>query len=131
MPESSNLIITILGVVLIISLIVASLRMCNESERKVVLRLGRYTGVRGPGIFFLLPYIERTPFTLDMRVTVSSFTAEQTMTRDGAAVAVETNVFWRVVDAGRASMQVANYTEAVQGAAQGALRDIIGRNDLA
>ncbi|HYY87249.1 MAG TPA: slipin family protein [Chloroflexota bacterium] len=117
--------------VLLLWLMGASLRLCNEWERKVVLRLGRFTGVRGPGIFFLLPHIETTPFTIDMRVQVSSFVAEQTLTKDGASVTVDTLVYWRVVDAGRAAIQVANYAQAVMGAAQGALRDIIGRNDLA
>jgi regulator of protease activity HflC (stomatin/prohibitin superfamily) len=115
---------------LILVTILASLRICSEWERKVVLRLGRFTGVRGPGIFFLLPYVERTPFTIDMRVVTSTFTAEQTLTKDGASVTVDTIMYWRIVDAGRAAIQVANYSQAVMGAAQGALRDIIGRNDL-
>jgi regulator of protease activity HflC (stomatin/prohibitin superfamily) len=109
----------------------ASLRLCNEWQRKVVLRLGRFAGVRGPGIFFLLPFVETTPFTIDMRVNTSSFTAEQTLTRDGASVTVDALVYWRVVDAGRASIQVTNFASAVLGSAQGGLRDIIGRNDLA
>jgi regulator of protease activity HflC (stomatin/prohibitin superfamily) len=116
--------------VLIIATILASLRICNEWERKVVLRLGRFGGVRGPGIFFLMPYLEQTPFTIDMRVVTSTFVAEQTLTKDGASVTVDTIMYWRIVDAGRASIQVANYAQAVMGAAQGALRDIIGRNDL-
>ncbi len=111
-------------------LVVVSLRVCNEWERKVVLRFGRYSGVRGPGVFLLVPHIETTPFTIDMRVNTSNFVAEQTLTRDGASVTVDTIVYWQVVDAGRAAIQVANYTQAVLGAAQGALRDIIGRNDL-
>ena len=109
----------------------SSLRLCNEWQRKVVLRLGRCAGVRGPGIFFLLPFVETTPFTMDMRVNTSKFVAEQTLTKDGASVTVDTIVYWRIVDAGRAAIQVANYAEAVLGAAQGGLRDIIGRNDLA
>src|ERR671932_2644983 len=125
-----GLIPIIVVLVLLLWLISASLRLCNEWERKVVLRLGRFTGVRGPGIFFLLPHVETTPFTIDMRVQVSSFVAEQTLTKDGASVTVDTLVYWRVVDAGRAAIQVANYGQAVMGAAQGALRDIIGRNDL-
>jgi regulator of protease activity HflC (stomatin/prohibitin superfamily) len=129
MPTS--LIPIVLIIVLVLWLLGASLRLCNEWERKVVLRLGRFTGVRGPGIFFLLPHVETTPFTIDMRVQVSSFVAEQTLTKDGASVTVDTLVYWRVVDAGRAAIQVANYGQAVMGAAQGALRDIIGRNDLA
>ncbi|MFN8526253.1 MAG: slipin family protein [Chloroflexota bacterium] len=112
-------------------LIFASLRICSEWERKVVLRLGRFVGVRGPGVFFLFPFVETTPFTMDMRTITSSFVAEQTLTRDGASVTVDTMVFWRIVDAGRAAIRVSNYTQAVLGAAQGALRDIIGRNDLA
>ncbi len=111
-------------VIVILALIVffASLRLCNEWQRKVVLRLGRFAGVRGPGIFFLLPFVETTPFTIDMRVKTSTFTAEQTLTRDGASVTVDTLVYWRVVDAGRAAIQVVDYTAAVLGAAQGALR---------
>src|SRR5436190_17499111 len=117
-------------IVVAIIVILASLRICAEWERKVVLRLGRFAGVRGPGIFFLLPFVETTPFTMDMRVVTSNFVAEQTLTRDGASVTVDTIIYWRIVDAGRAAIQVANYTQAVTGAAQGALRDIIGRNDL-
>jgi regulator of protease activity HflC (stomatin/prohibitin superfamily) len=121
---------TLIILVLIIITILSSLRICSEWERKVVLRLGRFTGVRGPGIFFLLPYVEQTPFTIDTRVVTSPFQAEQTLTKDGASVTVDAIMYWRVVDAGRAAIQVANYSQAVMGAAAGGLRDIIGRNDL-
>src|SRR5215471_8689073 len=114
--------------ILIIITILSSLRVCSEWERKVVLRLGRFAGVRGPGTFLLLPHVETTPFTIDMRVNTSSFVAEQTLTRDGASVTVDTIVYWQVVDAGRAAIVVASYAQAVLGAAQGALRDTIGRN---
>jgi regulator of protease activity HflC (stomatin/prohibitin superfamily) len=120
----------IIVLVLIVITILASLRVCSEWERKVVLRLGRFGGVRGPGIFFLLPYIEQTPFTIDTRVVTTAFQAEQTLTKDGASVTVDAIMYWRIVDAGRAAIQVANYTQAVMGAAAGGLRDIIGRNDL-
>ena len=116
--------------ILVIITILSSLRICSEWERKVVLRLGRFGGVRGPGIFFLLPYVETTPFTIDMRVVTTAFQAEQTLTKDGASVTVDAIMYWRVVDAGRAAIQVANYVQAVMGAAAGALRAIIGRNDL-
>src|SRR5947208_13088117 len=121
--------ILIVAILLLIT-ILSSLRICSEWERKVVLRLGRFTGVRGPGLFFLLPYVEVTPFTIDTRVVTTPFQAEQTLTKDGASVTVDAIMYWRVVDAGRAAIQVANYTQAVMGAAQGGLRDIIGRNDL-
>ena len=120
----------IILVVLVLGIIIPSLRLCNEWERKVVLRLGRYTGVRGPGIFLLLPWIERTPFTIDLRTVTSSFTAEQTLTRDNVPVNVDTIIFWRVVQPDKAVLQVADYNSAVRGAAQTALRDVIGQNDL-
>jgi regulator of protease activity HflC (stomatin/prohibitin superfamily) len=121
---------TIVVAALILIVIFASLRICQEWERKVVLRLGSFTGVRGPGVFFLLPFIEQTPFTIDMRVVTNAFKAEQTLTKDGASVAVDAVVYYRV-DAGKAVIRVNNCTAAVMGAAQGALRDTIGRNDLA
>ena len=109
-----------IGLLIILLLIIitalSSLRICSEWERKVVLRLGRFGGVRGPGIFFLLPYIEQTPFTIDTRVVTSAFQAEQTLTKDGASVTVDAIMYWRVVDAGRAAIQVANYLQAVMGA---------------
>lgn len=129
MPQIGTIGLIIVVVAILIT-ILASLRICSEWERKVVLRLGRFGGVRGPGIFFLLPYIETTPFTIDTRVVTTSFQAEQTLTKDGASVTVDAIMYWRIVDAGRAAIQVANYSQAVMGAAAGGLRDIIGRNDL-
>lgn len=122
-----------LVVIIVILLIIffASLRLCSEWQRKVVLRLGRFSGVRGPGVFFLLPFVETTPFTIDLRTVTSSFTAEQTLTKDNVPVNVDTIIFWRVMDPALAVLQVADYTAAVMGAAQTALRDIIGRSDLA
>lgn len=117
-------------VVVLVSMVVASLRICSEWERKVVLRLGRFAGVRGPGIFFLVPYLETTPFTIDTRMITSSFTAEQTLTKDNVPVNVDTIIYWRVVDPKSAVLEVADYNAAVMGAAQTALRDIIGRTNL-
>src|SRR5207248_5001866 len=112
--------------ILIVITILSSLRICSEWERKVVLRLGRFGGVRGPGIFFLLPYLETTPFTIDMRVVTTPFMAEQTLTKDGASVTVDAIMYWRIVDAGRGAIQVVNVTQAVAGAGQGVLPDILG-----
>lgn len=122
--------ITVVVVVIALIIIFASLRICSEWQRKVVLRLGRFSGVRGPGVFFLVPFIETTPFTIDLRTVTSSFKAEQTLTRDNVPVNVDTVIFWRVMDPALAVLQVADYMAAVMGAAQTALRDIIGRNDL-
>jgi regulator of protease activity HflC (stomatin/prohibitin superfamily) len=99
-----------LFIVAAIVVVLASLRICSEWERKVVLRLGRFAGVRGPGIFFLLPFVERTPFTIDLRTVTSSFTAEQTLTRDNVPVNVDTIIYWRVIDPGRAVLQVEETT---------------------
>src|SRR6266852_1027983 len=87
--------VAIVAVLLLIT-ILSSLRICNEWERKVVLRLGRFGGVRGPGIFFLLPYIEQTPFTIDTRVTTTQFMAAQKPTTDGASVTVDAIMYWRI-----------------------------------
>ena len=108
--------IVIVAIVLLI--VIPSLRMCSEWERKVVLRLGRYTGVRGPGVFLLVPWIERTPFTVDLRTVTSSFTAEQTLTQDNVPVNVDTVIFWRVIDPARAVLQVEDYRAAVTAASR-------------
>ncbi|MGN6359585.1 MAG: slipin family protein [Thermomicrobiales bacterium] len=117
-------------VIFILILIFSTIRICSEWQRKVVLRLGRFAGVRGPGIFFLLPFIEQTPFTIDMRTVTNSYTAEQTLTRDNVPVNVDIVVFWQVVEPASAVLRVENYAAAVGGAAQTALRDSIGRSDL-
>src|SRR5262245_11585721 len=101
----------LVGLVLLV--VVPSLRICSEWERKVVLRLGRFTGVRGPGVFLLLPWIERTPVTINLRTVTSSFTAEQTLTHDNVPINVDTILFWRVVDPARAVLQVTDYNAAV------------------
>lgn len=106
------------------------LRICSEWERKVVLRLGRFAGVRGPGVFFLFPFVETTPYTIDLRTMTSSISAEQSLTRDNVPVNVDTVIYWRIVDPKLAVLAVADYQDAVLGAAQTALRDIIGRSDL-
>jgi regulator of protease activity HflC (stomatin/prohibitin superfamily) len=122
-----------LAVVLVLVLLFfwASLRICSDWQRKVVLRLGRFNGVRGPGVFLLLPLIERTPFTIDMRTITSPLRAESTLTKDGASVTVDMTVFWRVVNPEWASLKVANFSQAVLNSCQASLRDVIGRTILA
>jgi len=119
-----------MGTVFVVLFCVFCLRICSEWERKVVLRLGRFAGVRGPGIFLLLPLIETTPVTIDLRTMTNSISAEQTLTRDNVPVNVDTVVYWSVVDPKLAVLKVASYDSAVILAAQTALRDMIGRNDL-
>lgn len=115
--------------VIVIVAVVRCVRVCSEWQRKVVLSLGRFAGVRGPGLFLLFPW-ETTPYTIDMRMITSNFTAEQTLTHDNVPVNVDTVIYWRVIDSKAAVLEVEDYRAAVMGAAQTALRDIIGRTNL-
>jgi len=105
-------------------------RVAAQWERAVVFRLGRYTGLRGPGLFWIIPFIETLPAVIDQRVVTTGFAAEQTLTADTVPVNVDAVLFWMVHDAEKAALEVQNYRNAVSWAAQTALRDIIGRTSL-
>ena len=116
----------------ILGLLVAqSPQIAQQWERIVVLRLGRFVGLRGPGLFWIIPFIETVPRRIDQRVITSGFAAEQTLTMDTVPVNVDAVLFWMVVDPEKAALEVQNYSSAVSWAAQTALRDIIGRTSLA
>jgi hypothetical protein len=106
-------------------------RVAQQWERAVVLRLGRFTGLRGPGLFWIVPLIDSVTRRIDQRVITSSFAAEQTLTSDTVPVNVDAVLFWMVYDPEKAALEVQNYPVAVSWAAQTALRDIIGRTSLA
>jgi regulator of protease activity HflC (stomatin/prohibitin superfamily) len=106
-------------------------QIAQQWERIVVLRLGRFVGLRGPGLFWIVPFIDTVPKRIDQRVITSGFAAEQTLTMDTVPVNVDAVLFWMVVDAEKAALEVQNYASAVSWAAQTALRDIIGRTSLA
>jgi regulator of protease activity HflC (stomatin/prohibitin superfamily) len=105
-------------------------KVAAQWERAVVFRLGRYTGLRGPGLFWIVPFIETLPATIDQRVVTTGFAAEQTLTADTVPVNVDAVLFWMVHDAEKAALEVQNFRNAVSWAAQTALRDIIGRTSL-
>jgi regulator of protease activity HflC (stomatin/prohibitin superfamily) len=105
-------------------------RVANQWERAVVLRLGRYVGLRGPGLFWIVPLIDRVTMTIDQRTITTGFAAEQTLTSDTVPVNVDAVLFWMVHDAQKAALEVQDYSRAVAWAAQTALRDIIGRTTL-
>lgn len=105
-------------------------RVAQQWERAVVLRLGRFTGLRGPGLFWVVPLLDVVDRFIDQRVVTSAFAAEQTLTADTVPVNVDAVLFWVVYDAEKAALEVQNYPEAVSWAAQTALRDIIGRTSL-
>jgi regulator of protease activity HflC (stomatin/prohibitin superfamily) len=115
----------------IIGIIAAlSPRVAQQWERAVVLRLGRFVGLRGPGLFWVLPFVDVVVRSIDQRMITTAFAAEQTLTSDTVPVNVDAVLFWVVHDPEKAALEVQNYPVAVSWAAQTALRDIIGRTSL-
>jgi regulator of protease activity HflC (stomatin/prohibitin superfamily) len=108
-----------------------SFKVALHWERAVVLRLGRFRRVVGPGNFWVIPLVDRIAAWIDHRVMVTPFGAEKTLTRDTVPVNVDAVLFWVVWDANKAALEVKNYRMAISWAAQTALRDIIGKMDLA
>jgi len=105
-------------------------KVAKQWEKAVVLRLGNFVGLRGPGLFFIIPFFDLVTTWIDQRVITTSFAAEQTLTRDTVPVNVDAVLFWMVYDPTKAALEVQAYKEAVSWAAQTALRDIIGRTSL-
>jgi regulator of protease activity HflC (stomatin/prohibitin superfamily) len=105
-------------------------RIAKQWERAVVLRLGRFVGLRGPGLFWIMPFVDTVSSWIDQRTITTSFAAEQTLTSDTVPVNVDAVLFWMVHDAQKAALEVQDYAQAVSWAAQTALRDIIGRTTL-
>ncbi len=108
----------------------AAPRIARQWEKAVVLRLGRFVGLRGPGLFWVVPFVDSVSSWVDQRTVTTSFAAEQTLTRDTVPVNVDAVLFWLVHDVERAALEVQDYEQAVSWAAQTALRDIIGRTTL-
>ena len=105
-------------------------KVAQQWERAVVLRMGRFIGLRGPGLFWIVPLVDRVSSWIDQRTITTSFAAEQTLTSDTVPVNVDAVLFWMVHDAQKAALEVQDYAQAVSWAAQTALRDIIGRTTL-
>jgi len=105
-------------------------KVAKQWERAVVLRLGKYVGLRGPGLFWVVPFIETVSSWIDQRVITTNFKAEETLTSDTVPVNVDAVLFWMVYDPEKAALEVQDYALAVSWAAQTALRDIIGRTYL-
>src|SRR6185437_650726 len=105
-------------------------KVAKQWERAVVLRLGKYVGLRGPGLFWIVPFVDTIARWIDQRVITTSFAAEETLTSDTVPVNVDAVLFWLVYDPEKAALEVQEYQQAVSWAAQTALRDIIGRTSL-
>jgi regulator of protease activity HflC (stomatin/prohibitin superfamily) len=112
-------------------LFASAIRMVTQWERAVVLQLGKFVGLRGPGLFFITPLLQNVTRVVDLRTITSTFKAEQSITADTVPVDVDAVLFWKVVDAEKAVLEVQEYSQAVGWAAQTALRDVIGRSTLA
>lgn len=124
-------IIGLLAGIIISILIAAAIRIANQWEKGVILRLGKFIGLRGPGTFLIIPIIDRVYRYIDQRVRVTDFKAEETLTKDTVPVNVDAVVYWMVWDAEKAALEVREYIRAVYYIAQTSLRDIIGKHDLA
>jgi regulator of protease activity HflC (stomatin/prohibitin superfamily) len=119
------------GVTLVGTYILFALKVASQWEKAIVLRLGKFYGLRGPGLFWIIPIVDTIPSWIDHRVMVTPFAAQKTLTKDTVPVDVDAVLFWVVWDAEKAALEVENYRAAVDWAAQTALRDIIGRKMLA
>ncbi|HEU0078990.1 MAG TPA: slipin family protein [Longimicrobiaceae bacterium] len=105
-------------------------KIARQWERAVVLRWGRYVGLKGPGPFWVIPFVDTIPAWIDQRTVTTSFAAEETLTSDTVPVNVDAVLFWTVYDPEKAALEVQDYAQAVSWAAQTGLRDIIGRTSL-
>jgi regulator of protease activity HflC (stomatin/prohibitin superfamily) len=123
--------IAIIVVIVVVLLILArSIRIASEWQRAVILRLGRFHKVKGPGLYLVLPVIDAVAAVIDMRILTTTITAEQALTRDTVAVGVDAIVFWQVRDAEQAAVRIADYREAIERVSQTSLREMIGASDL-
>ena len=115
----------------VLALIIASaIQVADQWDRAVVLRLGHFQSLRGPGLFFIIPVLDAIPYWIDTRVITTGFKAEKTLTKDTVPVDVDAVLFWKVVDPKQAALAVSDYQSAISWASQTALRDVIGKTML-
>ena len=107
-----------------------SVKIAAEWEKAVVLRLGKFKGLKGPGCFWVIPFVDSVPYWIDQRVAATPFVAEQTLTKDTVPVNVDAILFWMVWDPEKAALEVENYRQAVAWTAQTALRAVVGHSML-
>jgi regulator of protease activity HflC (stomatin/prohibitin superfamily) len=124
------IVVYIMGIVIAL-FIAAAINIADQWERAVVLRMGKFKGLKGPGPFLIIPIVDRIANYVDQRVRVTDFKAEETLTKDTVPVNVDAVVYWLVWDVEKAALEVQEYTNAVAYIAQTGLRDIIGKHELA
>ena len=121
----------IAGAAFLVGLIMAaSIKVANQWERVVKLRLGKFSALEGPGLFFIIPIIDTLPYWIDLRVITTSFKAEKTLTKDTVPVDVDAVLFWQVIDPVKTALEVEDYQSTIGWASQTALRDVIGKTIL-
>jgi len=121
----------LLGAIAVGVFLLFALKVANQWERAVVLRFGRFVGLKGPGLFILVPVVDEISQLVDQRVRVTDVSAESALTKDTVPVNVDAIVFWTVWDAQKAVLEVADFLDAIALSAQTALRETIGRHMLA
>jgi regulator of protease activity HflC (stomatin/prohibitin superfamily) len=121
----------LIGLLILSILIASSIQIADQWEKAIVLRMGKYNALRGPGLFLIVPIIDRVANYIDQRVRVTEFRAEQTLTKDTVPVNVDAVVYWTVWDVEKAALEVQEYVRAISYIAQTDLRDIIGKHELA
>ncbi len=121
----------VLGWALMAVYLLFALKVAAQWEKAIVLRLGKFNGLKGPGFFWIVPILDSAVSWIDHRVTVTPFSAEKTLTKDTVPVDVDAVLFWVVWDAEKAALEVTDYKSAISWAAQTALREIIGQMTLA
>ena len=121
----------ILGSAVVLAFFASSaIQVADQWSKAVVLRLGKFRSLQGPGLFVIIPLIDTIPYWIDTRVLTSSFKAEKTLTKDTVPVDVDAVLFWKIVDPKKAALDVADYQSAISWASQTALRDVIGKTML-
>jgi len=128
--DPAKSIIIAAGSFIIALLISLSIKIANPWDKAVVLRLGNFQSLRGPGLFFIIPILDTTPIWIDTRVITTSFKAEKTLTKDTVPVDVDAVLFWKVLEPKKAALEIADYKSAISWASQTALRDVIGKTML-
>ncbi len=123
-------IIVIIAFILVLIYLLSGIRVVKEWERAPVLRLGRYTGLRGPGIFWIIPGIDKIPSIISTRIQTYSFRSEQSLTRDNVPVSIDAVLFFRVIDVEKTILEVEQYQSATQWVAQTTLREVTGQVEL-
>jgi regulator of protease activity HflC (stomatin/prohibitin superfamily) len=120
-----------IGLLVLTIFIASSIKIADQWEKAVLLRMGKYIGLKGPGVFFIVPVLDKVMDYIDQRVRVTDFKADQTLTKDTVPVNVVAVLYWTVWDVEKTALEVQDYQTAVQYIAQTGLRDTIGKHDLA